>query len=84
MKHYNSMVENAYKVTLVVAFVPLVAGLFWRRANRIGAYASIGLGLAAWLPLEILLKDPSIPPQFYGFAASIVGMVAGSLWSRRA
>ncbi len=80
----HSMVENAYKVTLVVAFVPLVAGLFWRRANRIGAYASIGLGLAAWLPLEILLKDPSIPPQFYGFAASIVGMVAGSLWSRRA
>lgn len=79
----HSMVENAYKVTLVVAFVPLVAGLFWRRANRQGAYASIGLGLLVWLPLEVLLNDPSIPPQFYGFAASIVGMVAGSLWSSR-
>lgn len=79
----HNMVENAYKVTLVVAFVPLVAGLFWRRANRMGAYFSIGLGLATWLPLEILLKDPSIPPQFYGFAASIVGMVVGSLGSSR-
>ncbi|WP_407276455.1 sodium:solute symporter family protein [Halothiobacillus sp. DCM-1] len=79
----HTMVENAYKVTLVVAFVPLAAGLFWRRANRIGAYASIALGLAVWLPLEIFLQDPSIPPQFYGFAASILGMVAGSLLSRR-
>ena len=31
------MVENAYKVTLVSAFVPLAFGLYWKRANQLGA-----------------------------------------------
>ena len=41
------MVENAYQITLVVAFVPLVCGLYWRRATNQGALAAI---FAAWLP----------------------------------
>jgi len=35
------MVENAYQITLVVAFVPLTAGLFWRRASNQGALTAI-------------------------------------------
>ena len=31
------MVENAYKITLVAAFMPLAAGIYWRRATRQGA-----------------------------------------------
>src|SRR5665811_873080 len=31
------MVENAYKVTLVAAFVPLAFGLYWHRATSLGA-----------------------------------------------
>ena len=79
------MVENAYKVTLVVAFVPLAAGLYWKRANRAGAYASIGLGLAVWLPMEAWLPEGAalLPPQFAGFLASLTGMIAGSLLSVR-
>ncbi|MBI5937995.1 MAG: sodium:solute symporter family protein [Betaproteobacteria bacterium] len=78
----HQMVENAYKVTLVVAFVPLVAGLYWRRATTQGAYLAILLGLAGWLPLEFLAPDNAIPPQFVGFLLSLVGMVLGSLASR--
>ena len=33
------MVENAYKVTLVGAFVPLVCGLYWKRATNLGGDA---------------------------------------------
>lgn len=75
------MVENAYKITLVVAFVPLVAGLYWQRACKQGAYLSIALGLAVWLPMEVWLPEGSalLPPQFAGFLASITGMVVGSL-----
>jgi threonine/homoserine/homoserine lactone efflux protein len=36
------MVGNAYKVTLVGAFVPLVAGLYWKRANSQGNLAGDG------------------------------------------
>jgi Na+/proline symporter len=75
----HAMVEAAYKVTLVVAFVPLVAGLYWKRANTLGAYLAIGLGLLVWLPLEFIMPDAEVSPQFWGFVASVVGMLLGSL-----
>ena len=39
----HSMVESAYRITLAGAFVPLAAGLFWSRANNLGAGLAIGL-----------------------------------------
>lgn len=75
----HKMVENAYKVTLVLAFTPLVAGLYWKRASRLGAYLAMGLGAATWLPLELIAPDGDLPPQFAGFLMSVVGMVLGSL-----
>ncbi len=74
----HSMVENAYKVTLATAFVPLVAGLFWKRANNTGATASILLGLSVWLIMEWFAPEGALPPQFAGFIASALGMVIGS------
>ncbi|MFN3884301.1 MAG: sodium:solute symporter family protein [Rhodocyclaceae bacterium] len=79
----HKMVENAYKVTLVLAFVPLVAGLYWRRASTQGAYWAIGLGLVTWIPLEILAPEGALPPQFAGFSMACLGMLAGSLLTPR-
>jgi len=81
----HEMVENAYKVTLVVAFVPLVAGLYWRRANTTGAYLAIGLGLLTWLSMEVWLPEGEglLPPQFAGFLMAVLGMVAGSFIGSR-
>ncbi len=73
------MVQNAYKVTLVGAFVPLAAGLFWKRANASGAVTSILLGLVSWLLMEALGADSVWPPQLVGLACALLGMVAGSL-----
>ncbi len=80
----HEMVANAYKVTLVLAFVPLVAGLYWKRATTRGAYWAIALGLLTWIPLEFLAPEGEgpIPPQFAGFLAAVAGMLAGSLTSR--
>jgi len=75
----HQMVENAYKVTLACAFVPLVAGLYWQRATNTGAGMSIVLGLAVWIAMEFIAPEAALPPQFAGFFASAVGMVAGSL-----
>lgn len=80
----HQMVENAYKVTLVLAFVPLVAGIYWPRASTRGAYLAIGLGLCSWIPLEILAPEGDIPPQFAGFLMALVGMMLGSWrWPQR-
>jgi SSS family solute:Na+ symporter len=73
------MVENAYKITLVAAFVPLAFGLYWKRATRQGALAAIILGLASWLFLEVLAPDGLWPPQLVGVLMSLGGMIGGSL-----
>jgi Na+/proline symporter len=74
------MVENAYKVTLAGAFVPLAAGIFWRRATTQGALAATFGGLVSWVLIEVLIGEASlVPPQLIGLSISILGMVAGSL-----
>lgn len=74
------MVENAYKVTLAGAFVPLFFGAFWRRASTQGALCAIFGGLVSWLLIELLVGEASlVPPQLIGLAVSMTGMVAGSL-----
>lgn len=77
------MVVGAYKVTLVAAFVPLVAGLYWRRATRQGALAAILGGLVTWIALEIAAPEAMVPPQLAGLLASLAGMIIGSLAPQR-
>jgi Na+/proline symporter len=74
------MVENAYQVTLVMAFVPLVAGVYWKRSNTQGALVSIFCGLSVWLGIwNFGPEDPFIPAHFAGMFASLFGMIVGSL-----
>ena len=79
----HEMVENAYRVTLAGAFVPLAAGLFWRRANNLGAALAIVLGLATWLLLENFVAEGDVEPQLYGLAASALGMLIGGYLGAR-
>jgi Na+/proline symporter len=74
------MVENAYKVTLAGAFVPLVVGIFWKRATSQGALAAIFGGILTWVMIELMIgEDSPVPPQLIGLAVSFLGMAAGSL-----
>jgi Na+/proline symporter len=47
------MVGDAYQVTLVAAFVPLFAGVYWKRATNQGALFAIFAGTATWLTLLV-------------------------------
>ena len=74
------MVESAYKITLAGAFVPLVFGAFWKKANSQGALMAIIGGIGSWLFVELFIGDKAlIPAQLIGLGNSIIGMVAGSL-----
>ncbi len=74
------MVSGAYQVPLVGAFVPLVFGLYWKRASTQGALCAVVLGLGVWL---VFVATPALsqafPQQLAGLLAALVGMVAGSL-----
>src|SRR5207253_3943988 len=76
------MVQNAYTVTLVAALVPLAAGIFWKRANNLGAIASSLAGLLAWVVAAAVAEDATVPPALVGLGFSLAGMVAGSLLPR--
>jgi Na+/proline symporter len=76
------MVESAYKVTLVAAFVPLAFGVYWSRANSLGGLLSVVCGLAVWIGCEILAPHAILPPQLAGLLASIMGMVLGGYVSK--
>lgn len=74
------MVESAYQITLVGAFIPLAFGVYWRRATNQGALLSIFAGVAVWQGVIWLgPEDPFVPAQFAGLIASFFGMIIGSL-----
>jgi Na+/proline symporter len=73
------MVQNAYKVTLVGAFIPLVCGIYWNRASTQGA-ASLGRRGARRVDhLRDLLRRRHGAPAARGLLASAIGMVVGSV-----
>ena len=74
------MVENAYQITLVAAFIPLVFGIYWRKATNQGALVSMTAGILVWGSiLAYGPEDPYLPAHFAGVLASFAGMIAGSL-----
>ena len=74
------LVSSAYQVPLVGAFVPLVFGLYWKRATTQGAVFAVGLGIGVWV---VFMATPALheafPQQLAGLLAAVTGMVAGSL-----
>jgi SSS family transporter len=75
------LVSSAYQVTLVGAFVPLVFGLYWKRATTQGAIVSVTAGLAVWLLFfpQLTGWGEAFPGQLAGLLAAFAGMLVGSL-----
>jgi len=78
------LVVNTYSVTLVTAFVPLCAGLFWSRATTQGALCAFVAGLLTWIGLELFGPSGSVwHSQLLGLFMAATGMVVGSLLPQR-
>jgi len=73
------MVSSAYQVPLVGAFIPLLAGLYWKRATTQGAIFSTVLGLLTWLLFLATPAGEEFPAQLAGLIAAALGMVLGSV-----
>lgn len=76
------LVGTASSLALVSLFVPLIAGLYWKRANGVGALLSMLLGMGTWLLCEFVLGT-YYPSLIYGFLVSVFAMIFGSLASMR-
>lgn len=71
------LVGESSALSLVALFVPLVSGLYWKKASALGAILSMTLGTSVWTYFEFYEND--IPSMIWGLLASIAGMIVGSL-----
>lgn len=77
---YQLMV-GSFSVMLALLFASFHAGLYWRRANRTGAIASIVVGAAGYVVFQRLWPD--LPADLWAACASGMALVAASLLSAR-
>ena len=75
------LVSTTYQLPVVGAFVPLVCGLYWKRANNRGAIASILCGVSTWILFMVTPLGELFPQQLAGLIMAVIGMVVGSLAS---
>lgn len=71
------LVGESSILSLVSLFVPLIFGLYWKRASSVGAILSIVGGAGAWFIFtNVELSIPSLVPSTI---VSVAGMIGGSL-----
>lgn len=71
------LVAGASILMLVSLFVPLVAGLYWKKASEMGALMSIVFGMIAYMGLSSI--ELPIYPHLPALLVSAVMMVVGSV-----
>lgn len=71
------LVGTSSALSLVSLFVPVTAGLYWRKASNLGTLLSMGVGMVVWIIFDFFVETewPSLLP---GLAASLLAMVIGS------
>jgi len=86
------LVSESSAFSLVSLFVPLIAGLYWDKANNMGAIVSMVSGFLVWilalwlLPMvridvgsgTFLALLTNVPAMLWGVMASVVGMLLGT------
>jgi Na+/proline symporter len=60
-------------------FVPTIAGLWWKLANRTGGVAALVAGAGTYVLTLTGILDFGLPPIVLALSSSTLGMVAGSL-----
>lgn len=75
------LVAESSAISLVSLFVPLVAGLWWKKTSPLGAHLSMFTGFLAWLIATVY--SFSFPPILFGFFISALAMVLGYLLENR-
>lgn len=74
------LVAQSSSLSLVSLFVPLVAGLYWKRATETGAMLAVVMGMFVWFIFEI--SEYQIPSLIPGLLASFIGLGVGDFWCR--
>ena len=69
---YN-LILDANSVILVCVTVPFVVGVWWQRANRTGALASMAMGVLTWC--LAIVYAPDFPGDLLGLLVGLITML---------
>lgn len=75
------LVAGSSIMSLVSLFVPLAAGMYWKKATPAGALLSMIVGMGVWIAFE--LRPVSVPSLVPALVAGGLAMVAGSILPMR-
>ncbi len=67
------LVIDANVLLLAAVIAPLILGVWWRRANRVGAIAGMLSGVTAWAVTSLVA--PGLPGDLIGLFASLLAML---------
>ena len=70
VKVVYDLIIDANSVMLVCVTIPLIVGVWWQRANRTGALASMAIGLLTWLSAVLFIPD--LPGDLLGLLAGLL------------
>jgi Na+/proline symporter len=71
------LVSEASAFSLVSLFIPLNAGLWWKKASTMGSHLSMIAGLLVWIYFNFINPN-DIPAVWYGLLASMMGLLLGT------
>lgn len=74
---------NSWGVLLVGIAAPMIFGVFWKKANRLGAYAGAVAGLTVWIALLNSKGNDDFPSNLVAFFANAIVLVIVSLATQR-
>lgn len=74
------LVGESSAFSLVSLFIPLAAGIYWKRANVAGCLCAMLIGLGVWF--VCLWQKTEISPMLWGLLASTIAMIGGSLMGK--
>jgi len=82
-KNIYRLCQESWGILLTGVAAPMILGVYWKRANAVGAFIGAISGVSAWIIAKIFLPR-NYPHNLYGFLVSFVVVVVVSLvWHPR-
>ena len=67
------LIQDSNSVILVCVTIPFIVGVYWRKANRTGALASMAVGFITWFIAIVFV--PGFPGDLLGLLTALIAML---------
>ncbi|MEI8348995.1 MAG: sodium:solute symporter family protein [Candidatus Omnitrophota bacterium] len=81
-KNIYKLCQESWGVLLVGLVAPMIAGVYWKKANTQGAIAGAIGGVVAWILFKIFTPE-NFPHNLFGFAVSCAVLCVVSLLTQK-